>query len=113
MQETLIRFVIQKEHWLPCSERISGISLPHLHIRIFGLRRMKILAPAPDGLLANPTSTLAIIYALPILETLSIHDIQDVVPRGRRAREGGRGGDGNEVPQGSGCAGLTLQVASL
>lgn len=55
---------------------------------------------------------LATISPLSVLEILSINDIPEVVPKGRRAREGGRGVDGNEAPQGSGCAGLTLQVRS-
>ena len=37
--------------------------------------------------------------------SLSIHVIQAGVGRGRRAREGGKGGDGNEVPPGQDALG--------
>lgn len=40
---------------------------------------------------------LATISALPITLSLSIHGIPEVV-QGGGGREGGRGGDGNEVP---------------
>lgn len=43
------RFVIQKENWLPCLKWFTGIHLPSLYIRKYGLRRIKILAPARDS----------------------------------------------------------------
>lgn len=50
--------------------------------------------------LCGPQSVPYTSCALSITESLSIHDIPETVPRGRRTGEGGRGGDGNEVPWG-------------
>lgn len=67
MGEVLIKLVIQKENQLPCLEWIIVVSLPGLHTRKLGFRKIKSSAPARETLIVSQPHNLCWLQSMSCL----------------------------------------------